>query len=134
LTIGRFLDRFSLKWPFVILTVCQAPFLFGLAYTDSWPVVLLGAGFMFVVFGQVTVNDAMVANFVAPQWQSRVFALRYFLSFGASATAIPLIAFVEPRQGLTGLYVILAGFAALTFAAALIFPRTPAENHVAQPA
>jgi MFS family permease len=134
LTIGRFLDRFSLKWPFVILTVCQAPFLFGLAYTDSWPVVLLGAGFMFVVFGQVTVNDAMVANFVAPQWQSRVFALRYFLSFGASATAIPLIAFVEPRQGLTGLYVILAGFAALTFTAALIFPRTPAENPVAQPA
>ena len=132
LTIGRFLDRFSLKWPFVILTVCQAPFLFGLAYTDSWPVVLLGAGFMFVVFGQVTVNDAMVANFVAPQWQSRVFALRYFLSFGASATAIPLIAFVEPRQGLTGLYVILASFAALTFAAALIFPRTPAENPAAQ--
>ena len=132
LTIGRFLDRFSLKWPFVILTVCQAPFLFALAYVDSWPVMLLGAGFMFVVFGQVTVNDAMVANFVAPQWQSRVFALRYFLSFGASATAIPLIAFVEPRQGLVGLYVILAGFAALTFLAALIFPRTPAENPSAQ--
>lgn len=134
LTIGRFLDRFSLKWPFVILTVCQAQFLFALAYVDSWPVMLLGAGFMFVVFGQVTVNDAMVANFVAPQWQSRVFALRYFLSFGASATAIPLIAYVEPRQGLAGLYVILAGFAALTFAAALAFPRTPAENPEVQPA
>ncbi len=134
LTIGRFLDRFSLKWPFVILTVCQAPFLFALAYVDSWPVMLLGAGFMFVVFGQVTVNDAMVANFVAPQWQSRVFALRYFLSFGASATAIPLIAYVEPHQGLAGLYVILAGFAALTFAAALAFPRTPAENPEIQPA
>ncbi|MFK3796613.1 MFS transporter [Pseudomonas sp. NPDC088444] len=132
LTIGRFLDRFSLKWPFVILTVCQAPFLFALAYVDSWPVMLLGAGFMFVMFGQVTVNDAMVANFVAPQWQSRVFALRYFLSFGASATAIPLIAFVEPRQGLVGLYVILAAFAALTFLAALVFPRTPAENPSAQ--
>ncbi|MFJ3467043.1 MFS transporter [Pseudomonas sp. NPDC090201] len=132
LTIGRFLDRFSLKWPFVILTVAQAPFLFAMAYVDSWPVIVLGAGFMFVVFGQVTVNDAMVANFVAPQWQSRVFALRYFLSFGASATAIPLIAFVEPRQGLAGLYVILAGFAALTFAAALIFPRTPAQSPVAK--
>lgn len=134
LTIGRFLDRFSLKWPFVILTVCQAPFLFALAYVDSWPVMLLGAGFMFVVFGQVTVNDAMVANFVAPQWQSRMFALCYFLSFGASATAIPLIAYVEPHQGLAGLYVILAGFAALTFAAALAFPRTPAENPEIQPA
>jgi hypothetical protein len=53
--------------------------------------------------------------------------LRYFLSFGASAAAIPLIAFVQPRQGFVGLYLILAGFAALTFAASLIFPRTPAQ-------
>jgi len=130
LLIGRILDRCSLKLPFVLLTVCQAPLLLGLAYAQGWPVVLLGAAFMFVVFGQVTVNDAMVANFVAPQWQSRVFALRYFLSFGASAAAIPMIAFIEPRQGFSGLYLILAGFAVLTFAAALVFPRTPAHSAV----
>jgi MFS family permease len=134
LIIGRLLDRYSLKLPFVVLTLCQAPLLFGLAYAEGWPVILLGAGFMFVAFGQVTVNDAMVANFVAPQWQSRVFALRYFLSFGASAAAIPLIAFVEPRQGFAGLYLILAGFAALTFTAALIFPRTPAQIPTGQAA
>ncbi|AZC33310.1 MFS transporter [Pseudomonas chlororaphis] len=134
LSIGRVLHRFSLKWPFILLTLCQAPLLFGLAEVEGWAVIVLGAAFMFVVFGQVTVNDAMVANFVAPQWQSRVFALRYCLSFGASATAIPLIAFVEPRQGLAGLYLILGGFAALTFAAALIFPRTPAEAAAGQAA
>lgn len=132
LSIGRVLHRFSLKWPFILLTLCQAPLLFGLAYVDGWAVIALGAAFMFVVFGQVTVNDAMVANFVAPQWQSRVFALRYCLSFGASATAIPLIAYVEPRQGFVGLYLILAGFAALTFVAALVFPRTPSEAAVGQ--
>ena len=127
LSIGRVLHRFSLKWPFIVLTLCQAPLLFGLAYVEGWAVIALGAAFMFVVFGQVTVNDAMVANFVAPQWQSRVFALRYCLSFGASASAIPLISFVEPRQGFVGLYLILAGFAALTFVAAVFFPRTPSE-------
>jgi MFS family permease len=130
LSIGRVLHRFSLKWPFIVLTLCQAPLLFGLAYVDGWAVIVLGAAFMFVVFGQVTVNDAMVANFVAPQWQSRVFALRYCLSFGASATAIPLISFVEPRQGFVGLYLILASIAALTFVAAMVFPRTPAEAAV----
>jgi MFS family permease len=130
LSIGRVLHRFSLKWPFIVLTLCQAPLLFGLAYVDGWAVIALGAAFMFVVFGQVTVNDAMVANFVAPQWQSRVFALRYCLSFGASATAIPLISFVEPRQGFVGLYLILASFAALTFVAAVVFPRTPSEAAV----
>jgi predicted MFS family arabinose efflux permease len=134
LSIGRVLHRFSLKWPFMLLTLCQAPLLLAMAYVEGSAVIVLGAAFMFVVFGQVTVNDAMVANFVAPQWQSRVFALRYCLSFGASATAIPLIAFVEPRQGFVGLYLILAGFAALTFLSALIFPRTPAEAAVGQAA
>ncbi|UVK97920.1 MFS transporter [Pseudomonas sp. B21-048] len=134
LSIGRVLHCFSLKWPFIVLTLCQAPLLFGLAYVEGWAVIALGAAFMFVVFGQVTVNDAMVANFVAPQWQSRVFALRYCLSFGASASAIPLISFVEPRQGFVGLYLILAGFAALTFVAAVFFPRTPSEAVVGKTA
>lgn len=134
LSIGRVLHRVSLKWPFVVLTMCQAPLLFALAYGEGWGVIALGAAFMFVVFGQVTVNDAMVANFVAPQWQSRVFALRYCLSFGASATAIPLISYVEPLQGLFGLYLILAAIAALTFVAALVFPRTPSEALAGQTA
>ncbi|HCF0512791.1 TPA: MFS transporter [Pseudomonas aeruginosa] len=111
----------------VSLAYCQVPLLLALAYGHGSAVVLFGALFMFAVFGQVTVNDAMVAHFVAPQWQARVFALRYFLSFGASAAAIPMIAYLEPRQGLLGLYLVLAGFAALTFAAALVFPR-PARS------
>lgn len=126
LLIGRVIGRISLKVPFVLLTFCQAPLLLAMAWADGWVVVLLGAAFMFAEFGQVTVNDSMVANFVAPQWQARVFALRYFLSFGASAAAIPMIAFIEPLQGLTGLYLVLVGVATLTFAAALVFPRTPA--------
>ncbi|KAF0805149.1 MFS family transporter [Alcanivorax xiamenensis] len=124
LIMGRLIDRLSLKAPFVILTLCQAPLLVMLAFGQGGTVVLFGALFMFAVFGQVTVNDAMVARFVAPRWQSRVFALRYFLSFGASAAAIPMIAYLEPRHGLLGLYLVLACFATLTFVAALIFPAT----------
>lgn len=124
LIMGRLLDRFSLKGPFLIMTFCQGPLLVALAYAQGWPVIVIGALFMFAVFGQVTVNDAMVANFVAPQWQARVFALRYFVSFGASAAAIPLISYIEPRQGLAGLYLILAVLGAITFLAAVVFPST----------
>ncbi|EQM66382.1 MFS transporter [Pseudomonas tohonis] len=134
LLMGRVLDRCSLKLPFVVMTLCQGPLLVAMAYADGWMVIALGAAFMFAVFGQVTVNDAMVANFVAPQWQARVFALRYFVSFGASAAAIPMIAFIEPRQGLVGLYLVLAGFGVATFVAALVFPKTPAHAPKAVPA
>lgn len=131
LIIGHWLDRVGLKKLFVLLTIVQAPLLVGMAYAEGWPLIALGAGLMFAIFGQVTVNDGMVANLVAPQWQSRVFALRYFLSFGASATAIPMVAYMEPRQGLVGLYVVLAAVAVLTFLAALVFPRTPAHMSAA---
>jgi MFS family permease len=133
LIIGHWLDRVGLKKLFVLLTVVQAPLLVGMAYVADWPLIVLGAGLMFAIFGQVTVNDGMVAQFVAPRWQSRVFALRYFLSFGASATAIPLVAWMEPRQGLAGLYAVLAGVAVLTFVAALVFPRSRTTKDVAAP-
>lgn len=126
LIIGRLLDRFSLKGPFVLLTLAQGPLLYALMGAEGGSVVVLGALFMFAVFGQVTVNDSMVAHYVAPAWQARVFALRYFVSFGASAAAIPLIAYLEPRQGLAGLYGVLAVLGVVTFLAALAFPRTPA--------
>ena len=128
LLMGRILDRVSLKVPFVLMTFVQVPLLVGMAYTEGWPLIVLGAAFMFAVFGQVTVNDAMVANFVAPEWQSRVFALRYFVSFGASAAAIPMIAYVEPRYALSGLYLLLVGFGVVTFVAAAVFPKTPAHQ------
>ena len=72
LIMGRLIDRLNLKLPFVFLTFCQVPLLLALAYGHGSAVVLFGALFMFAVFGQVTVNDAMVAHFVAPQWQARV--------------------------------------------------------------
>jgi hypothetical protein len=36
LSIGRVLHRVSLKWPFVVLTMCQAPLLYALAYGEGW--------------------------------------------------------------------------------------------------
>jgi hypothetical protein len=78
---------------------------------------------MFFIFGQVPINDAMVARFTAEQWRARAYAVRYVVSFSASALSVPLVAYVyRTSGGFQPLYSILAALALVTFAAALAFP------------
>jgi hypothetical protein len=88
---------------------------------------------MFFVFGQIPINDAMIARYTAEAWRARAYAVRYVVSFSASALAVPLIAGVYGRTGdFAPLFAILAVLAAITFAAALAFPGVrPAPQPVA---
>ena len=36
---------------------------------------------MVSIYGQVTVNDMVIARYTADAWRGRVYAVRYFLSF-----------------------------------------------------
>jgi hypothetical protein len=75
------------------------------------------------LFGQIPINDAMVAHYTQESWRSRVFAARYVVTFGASAAAIPFIAVLYDRTGGFDLTFTLLSIIALgTLAAALAMP------------
>jgi hypothetical protein len=70
----------------------------------------------------------MVARYTNDEWRSRVYAVRYVVSFGASATAVPMIAYLYASTGDFRLqFTVLALIALCIFAAALMFPR-PAQQ------
>lgn len=124
LIIGRLVDRFTLKQIFVPVSFLQAPCLLLAGLTDSWWLVLPCLGLMFAIFGQVTINDAMVAKYTSDEWRARAYSLRYLLSFGASATAVPLIALIyELGGGFPMLFGVLAALGLSIFLAALVFPN-----------
>ena len=78
---------------------------------------------MFFVFGQIPINDAMIARYTAEEWRARAYSVRYVVSFGASATAVPLIAWVHRVYvDFQPLFGILAAVAMLTLIASLAFP------------
>jgi predicted MFS family arabinose efflux permease len=85
---------------------------------------------MFFVFGQIPINDAMIARYTADEWRARAYAVRYVVSFGASALAVPLVTWMYRLTGdFRLLYFTLAGLALAVLAAALFFPgerRPPA--------
>jgi MFS family permease len=123
LIIGRLVDRYTLKHIFVAVSFLQAPCLLLAGFTESWWLILPCLGVMFAVFGQVTINDTMVARYTSDEWRARAFSLRYLLSFGASATAVPLIALVYDRGGgFDMLFGVLAVLGLSIFLSALVFP------------
>lgn len=128
LLIGRSIDGMPLRRAFVPLAALQAPCLLLSAYMGGFWLVVFAAGVMFALFGQVTINDAMIARYTSDEWRARAYAVRYVMSFGASATAVPLIALLHGRFGdFTAVYLVLAGLGLCVFLGALAFPHRPEE-------
>jgi MFS family permease len=129
LVVGSLIDRFSLRTVFLGVAVLQPPLLFLAASAENLVMLTLALLMMLVVFGQLPVNDAMVARYTDDTWRARVYAVRYVVSFGASATAVPMIAYLHGSGGGFGaVFMILAALGAIILAAALYFPRSEAQR------
>jgi MFS family permease len=132
LLVGQLIDRRSLRGVFLVLAALQVPLLLLAGMFTDWPMLAIATAMMFVVFGIIPINDAMVARYADDAWRSRVYAVRYVASFGASLPAIWLVAYLQPRgDGFSPLFAVLAVVALGTLAAALLFP---ADERNAAPA
>jgi len=123
LCVGWWLDRRSLKSVFVPVVALQVPLLLLAGIADNTLMLLVAVAMMFFVFGQIPINDAMIARYTAEAWRARAYAVRYVVSFTASALAVPLIAWLYKSSGdFRLLYYVLGALAFATFAASLFFP------------
>lgn len=128
LVVGHLLDRDTLKSVLVPIVGLQALFLLAAAFLDNYLMLLVALGMMFFIFGQVPINDAMVAAYTDERWRARALAVRYVVSFGASALAVPLIALMyRYSSDFRYLFFVLAGMAAAMFCAALFMPSQAAK-------
>lgn len=124
LVVGRLIDRRPLRAVLLPFAVAQVPLLLLAGSLENLPMLGCALAMMFVVFGLIPINDAMVAKYIDDEWRSRAYAIRFVVSFGASALAIPLVAhFHRATGGFQAVFSILAVVAAGTLAAALFFPR-----------
>src|SRR6478735_4790640 len=128
-TIGRLLDRYSLKTISLPLSFLLAPFLYLAATLSNLPLILVSIGIVMGAFGQVTVNDAMVGKYTTEEWRSRAYAVRYFVGFTAAGASVGLVAWLYEQGGFVTMLHAFAALCLLAIAAAIILPReirTPA--------
>ena len=121
LVMGRLIDRFPLPVIFLMLSVLQ-PLGLGIAAIATDVPMLVGLVLaMTSIYGQVVVNDAMVARYVSAAWRSRAFSVRYFLGFTTSGFAVPLIALCYDAAGFPLVMAVASAFGVAIVVAALAF-------------
>jgi MFS family permease len=122
-TVGRLIDRSTLKRVFLPLAVVQAPAMLLLAGLDGWVVLPVSALLCASIFGQVTVNETMTARYVAPALRAKLYSIRFSVGFLGAASASPVVGWLHDwTGGSAAVLVVLGTFAAITLACALFFP------------
>jgi MFS family permease len=121
-TIGKLLDRHSLKTVSLPLSFVLAPFLYLAATLSNLPLILVSIGIVMGTFGQVTVNDAIVGKYTNEEWRSRAYAVRYFIGFTAAGASVGLVAWLYQQGGFVTMLHAFAGLCLLVIAAAIILP------------
>ncbi|WP_448189377.1 MFS transporter [Azospirillum sp. sgz301742] len=127
LLVGRLLDCYTLRRVFIPLAALLAPGLALASVVEGWALVFPAVLMMFAIFGQVTINDTMVAKYTTEAWRARAYAVRYLVSFAASALAVPLVGVLHEAGGFAVLYQVLALFGVVIAASAAVFPHRPGE-------
>ena len=124
LLIGYLVDNHSLRLVFATVALLQAVFFYLMTQLQGLAALLMSIAFMFVVFGQIPINDVLVGRMARSEWRSRAFALRYVVTFSVMASAVPLIGWLHSNGGFSRLFNVLTVAAALIFCATLLLPAS----------
>jgi len=122
LLIGYLVDHHSLRLVFATVALLQAVFFYLMTHLQGMAALLLSIAFMFVVFGQIPINDVLVGRMARSEWRSRAYALRYVVTFSVMASAVPMIGWLHANGGFARLFSVLAVAAGLIFCATLLLP------------
>jgi len=121
--MGMLIDRMELRRLMIAVGLVQIPMLLLAANLEGWWMLGAALAMMLAVFGQIPLNDAIVGRYVADEFRARVLGVRYVVSLGVAAVAVPLIATLHKTAGgFANVFMVLAALASGIFLAAFFFP------------
>ena len=121
--MGALIDRMELRRLMIGVGLIQIPMLWLAANLDGWAMLVVALFMMLAVFGQIPLNDAIVGRYVADEYRARVLGVRYVVSLGVAAVAVPMIAALHKTAGgFSNVFLVLAVLASGVFFASLFFP------------
>ena len=99
ITVGRLVERIAPHILFAAIAVMQFSGVVWCAYASGASLLVALAFTMAAIYGQITVNDLLIARYTADAWRGRVYAVRYFITFTISGVAVSMIAVLYARGG-----------------------------------
>ena len=121
--MGTLIDRIELRRLMIGVALMQIPMLYLAANLQGWWMLLAALFMMLAVFGQIPLNDAIVGKHFADEYRARVLGVRYVVSLGVAAVAVPMIAALHRTQGgFSNVFLVLAVLAGGMLFASFFFP------------
>ncbi|HKM88619.1 MAG TPA: MFS transporter [Xanthobacteraceae bacterium] len=99
IAVGRLVERIQPHVLFAAIAIMQFAGVVWAAYATGAMLLVALAFTMAAIYGQITVNDLVIARYTADAWRGRVYAVRYFLTFMISGVAVSMIAVLYGRGG-----------------------------------
>ena len=127
LVVGYLVDRHPVRTVFAVVAGLQAVFFAAMFRLTGGAALVVAVAFMLVVFGQIPINDVLIGRITKSEWRSRVYSLRYIVTFSVMASTLPVIAGIHAGWGFGALFVVMAIAASAIFTAVLMLPRTAAN-------
>jgi MFS family permease len=138
LTVGRLVERITPHMLFAIITALGFVGNLWAAYSNGVSLMIALAIAVAAIYGQVTVNDMIMARYTADAWRGRVYAVRYFLLFISAGAAIGMISLLHKSGGFTLVLSVNAVIALLLFvttvALVAMIVNVEGKQSAAQPA
>jgi len=119
ITVGRLVERIPPHILFAAIAVMQFAGVVWAAYAGGATLLVALAFTMAAIYGQITVNDLLIARYTADAWRGRIYAVRYFITFMISGVAVSMIAVLYARGGF-GLVLGATAIVAMGFLVAVI--------------
>jgi MFS family permease len=127
-SVGRMIDRNTLKRVFLPVSIVLAPAMLALSFAQGWLALPLAAAVAASIFGQVTVNETMAARYISPALRARIYSVRFFVGFLGAAAAAPVVSILYDRTGsVAAVTAVLSVFSVVTLGCALFFPNRKEE-------
>jgi MFS family permease len=127
-SVGRMIDRNTLKQVFLPVSLVLAPAMLALSFAQGWLVLPLAGAVAASIFGQVTVNETMAARYISPALRARIYSVRFFVGFLGAAAAAPVVSVLYERTGSVAVVtMVLSAFSVVTLGCALFFPNRREE-------
>jgi len=121
--MGTLMSRYDMKPLMIGVGLVQIPLLFAAATLDGWAMLAVALLMMMAIFGQIPLNDGIVAKYVADEYRARVLSVRYVISLGVASVAVPMIALLHRTEGgFRNVFLVLAVLACAVFVAGVFFP------------
>jgi MFS family permease len=134
LAVGRLVEWIA---PHILFAIVTALLFAGVTWSlfVTGPMLMVALTIAMIgLYGQVTVNDMVIARYTADAWRGRVYAVRYFLVFITAGVSVAAIAYFHSRGGFDLVLFVTAIIAFVFFAATFVLALLVAKPESARAA